>query len=203
MENIDAYLKFLLKELKTKFRSSSATRIAKHVSEAIKSKNTKDKNLGSISKETVGRFITGCKTEFKKKINDYRSGKESTLDIFAISLGYDNFFDFCQKNEKRITTEELFDPDNIHPSKLKKDDIITIGWKSIRVYVDAKYLGRNYFEVMATEGTERVIGEKFNAKKFIIRNIMYFNDSSIGYKSHPQILFMDSEKKWNDLFVKR
>lgn len=203
MENIGAYLKLLLKELEAKFfipystRRGKAMVIAKNVSKAI---NIKNKSLGSISKETVGRFITGCKTEFKATINDFRIGKEKTLDIFAISLGYNDFQDFYEKNKKRITTEELFDPSNINPSKLKKDDIITIGWKSIHFYVDAKYLGRNYFEILATEGTGRANGEKLNAKEFAIHNIIYFNDdSSIGYKSHPTILFMDSRKRWHDL----
>ena len=210
MKNISAYLKLLHKELEAKFfipystKRSRAKVIAKNISEEIKSKNTKEKNLGSISKETVGRFIRGCETDFKKKIDDFRTGKESSLDIFAISLGYKNFFDFCQKNEKRkVTTEELFDPSTIHPAKLQKDDIITIGWKSIGFYVDAKYLGRNYFEIIATAGTERTIGEKINAKEFSIQNIIYLNeDSSIGYKSHPTILFVDSRKKWHDLATK-
>ena len=214
MENIINWsiLEVLLGDLRTNFYTPYSTSrneakvIAEKCLEAIKkNKKIKNKNNYSTSDKTIIRFTRGCK-EKPQDPSEYNFliGKESSLNTFAVSLGYENIFDFCQKNKRRrVTTEELFDPSTIHPAKLKKDDIITIGWKSIGFYVDAKYLGRNHFEIIATAGTERTIGEKINAKEFSIQNIIYLNeDSSIGYKSHPTILFMDSRKKWHDLATK-
>lgn len=102
--------------------------------------------------------------------------RQSTLDILARYIGKHDYKSFCEdlKNSTAFNSR-FFSADFICSCDLKSEECVEIGWDPDR-NVTLKYLGDSKFEVLSSQNSKLVSGDRFVAANFIKGYPLYISE---------------------------
>lgn len=106
-------------------------------------------------------------------VNDDHKPRIATLDTLAEYIGYNNFKDFTLwlKNSTQYNSS-FFMAEQLISNELKEGSEVCIGWKPNRT-LWLRYLGESTYEVMASENSKLLPGDKFTTGCFIKDQPLY------------------------------
>ena len=97
----------------------------------------------------------------------------TTLDILSRYLDYDDFNGFCEALLQNDTISSgFFNSIALNVSDLKKGAKIQIGWLPNRV-VTLEYQGEHHFEVIASQNSKLMVGDKFELTNIVVGYPLY------------------------------
>lgn len=99
----------------------------------------------------------------------------ATLDILSRYVGYKNFKAFCESlKESKAFVSTFFTSKYQTVSELTPGVMVTIGWAPNRV-VNLNYLGEFQFEVLSSENSQLLPGDRFELSEIIIGYPLYIS----------------------------
>ena len=99
----------------------------------------------------------------------------ATLDILSRYIGHKNFKAFCESlKESKAFVSTFFTSKYQTVSELTPGVIVTIGWAPNRV-VNLNYLGEFQFEVMSSENSQLLPGDRFELSEIIVGYPLYIS----------------------------
>ena len=99
----------------------------------------------------------------------------ATLDILARYVGHKNFKAFCESlKESKAFVSTFFTSKYQTVSELTPGVIVTIGWAPNRV-VNLNYLGEFQFEVISSENSQLLPGDRFELSEIIVGYPLYIS----------------------------
>ena len=99
----------------------------------------------------------------------------ATLDILSRYIGHKNFKAFCESlKESKAFVSTFFTSKYQTVSELTPGVIVTIGWAPNRV-VNLNYLGEFQFEVLSSENSQLLPGDRFELSEIIVGYPLYIS----------------------------
>ena len=99
----------------------------------------------------------------------------ATLDILSRYIGHKNFKAFCESlKESKAFVSTFFTSKYQTVSELTPGVIVTIGWAPNRV-VTLNYLGEFQFEVLSSENSQLLPGDRFELSEIIVGYPLYIS----------------------------
>lgn len=99
----------------------------------------------------------------------------ATLDILSRYIGHKNFKAFCESlKESKAFVSTFFTSKYQTVSELTPGVIVTIGWAPNRV-VNLNYLGEFQFEVLSSENSQLLPGDRFEFSEIIVGYPLYIS----------------------------
>ena len=99
----------------------------------------------------------------------------ATLDILSRYIGHKNFKAFCESlKESKAFVSTFFTSKYQTVSELTPGVIVTIGWAPNRV-VNLNYLGEFQFEVISSENSQLLPGDRFELSEIIVGYPLYIS----------------------------
>ena len=99
----------------------------------------------------------------------------ATLDILSRYIGHKNFKAFCESlKESKAFVSTFFTSKYQTVSELTPGVIVTIGWAPNRV-VNLNYLGGFQFEVLSSENSQLLPGDRFELSEIIVGYPLYIS----------------------------
>ena len=99
----------------------------------------------------------------------------ATLDILSRYVGHKNFKAFCESlKESKAFVSTFFTSKYQTVSELTPGVIVTIGWAPNRV-VNLNYLGEFQFEVISSENSQLLPGDRFELSEIIVGYPLYIS----------------------------
>lgn len=99
----------------------------------------------------------------------------ATLDILSRYIGHKNFKAFCESlKESKAFVSTFFTSKYQTVSELTPGVIVTIGWAPNRV-VNLNYLGEFQFEVLSSENSQLLPGDRFELSEIIFGYPLYIS----------------------------
>lgn len=106
-------------------------------------------------------------------VGDAHKTRKYTLDILAEYLGYKNFDHFVMWLKKSARyNSSFFNALQIHSNELKKGQCLQIGWCPNRL-LTLQYLGNSEFEIIRSENSKLLKGDRFVTGCFIKDQPLY------------------------------
>lgn len=110
-------------------------------------------------------------------LNEHTTPRQSTLDILAQCCGWRGFHDFVAGNVPEIESGFVGSSVLNAERDLAPGDRVRLMWAPARICV-IKYLGRNSWEVIRSEGTRLSPGDKFTCPVIIAGEPLYLDNVS-------------------------
>ena len=128
-----------------------------------------------MEKEYGEQISTATMKRLWDYVSDQHKPRESTLDILARYVGYDDYQKFCAwlKTTPNYASS-FFQADQLMSSELKPGQKITIGWSPNRTVLLA-YLGESTYEVLSSENSKMQPGDRFLCGSFIKGTPLYIS----------------------------
>jgi hypothetical protein len=99
----------------------------------------------------------------------------ATLDILSRYIGHKNFKAFCESlKESKAFVSTFFTSKYQTVSELTPGVMVTIGWAPNRV-VNLNYLGEFQFEVLSSENSQLLPGDRFELSEIIVGYPLYIS----------------------------
>lgn len=99
----------------------------------------------------------------------------ATLDILSRYIGHKNFKAFCESlKESKAFVSTFFTSKYQTVSELTPGVMVTIGWAPNRV-VNLNYIGEFQFEVLSSENSQLLPGDRFELSEIIIGYPLYIS----------------------------
>lgn len=99
----------------------------------------------------------------------------ATLDILSRYIGHKNFKAFCESlKESKAFVSTFFTSKYQTVSELTPGVIVTIGWAPNRI-VNLNYLGEFQFEVLSSENSQLLPGDRFELSEIIVGYPLYIS----------------------------
>jgi hypothetical protein len=166
------------------FRRKITEMNSAEVHELLNKVHKKHKTLSLTSKgfENLSRDIMSeCKEMVSAStlkrlwnyVGDVHEVRESTLDILARYVGFENYQGFL--NELKKTSGDnsyFFTREQIKASELSIGDRVQLGWAPNRIVV-VEYLGDMKFVVVTSENSKLNVGDTFIMSSFLINTPLY------------------------------
>lgn len=99
----------------------------------------------------------------------------ATLDILSRFVGYKDFKNFCEGlKESKAFVSTFFTAKYQTVVELSPGTVVTIGWAPNRM-VKLNYLGDFQFEVISSENSQLLLGDRFELSEIIIGYPLYIS----------------------------
>lgn len=106
-------------------------------------------------------------------VNDFHQPRIGTLNVLAKYLGFANYAAYLKDLKTNVRyNSSFFAATQLSSSELRKDTIIVIGWSPNRM-VKLQYLGDSTYEVIASENSKLLPGDRFVTGSFIKNQPLY------------------------------
>lgn len=147
--------------------------VEKHYGRSL-STTTDFESLSIIIERETGELLSSSTL---KRLYGYVSMKpvprKSTLDILARFIGERSYEDFRrQLKDSTVFNSRFFSAKTVYTSDLPKGTILEIGWNPNRL-VSLRYLGDGCFEVMKSENSQLMEGDRFEEECFMMGYPLY------------------------------
>ena len=149
-------LAYLLTEVEKKYGRRIAT-------------TTDFESLSVVIEHQIGELISSSTL---KRLWGYVSlnptPRVATLDVLSRFIGHRDFKDFCNYlKDSRVYASNFFTSKCQTVAELKPDSIVQIGWAPNRL-VKMLYLGNYQFEVISSENSQLMAGDRFELSEIIV-----------------------------------
>lgn len=154
-------LAYLLTEVEKKYGRRIAT-------------TTDFESLSVVIEHQIGELISSSTL---KRLWGYVSlnptPRVATLDVLSRFVGHRDFKAFCNHlKESQVYASNFFTSRCQTVAELKPDTTVHIGWAPNRL-VKMRYLGNYQFEVMSSENSQLMTGDRFELSEIIVGYPLY------------------------------
>ncbi|MBR5273624.1 MAG: hypothetical protein IKU33_00095 [Bacteroidales bacterium] len=156
-------LAYLLTEVEKKYGRRIAT-------------TTDFESLSVVIEHQIGELISSSTL---KRLWGYVSlnptPRVATLDVLSRFVGHRDFKAFCNHlKESQVYASNFFTSRCQTVAELKPDTTVHIGWAPNRL-VKMRYLGNYQFEVMSSENSQLMTGDRFELSEIIVGYPLYIS----------------------------
>ena len=156
-------LAYLLTEVEKKYGRRIAT-------------TTDFESLSVVIEHQIGELISSSTL---KRLWGYVSlnptPRVATLDVLSRFVGHRDFKAFCNHlKESQVYASNFFTSRCQTVAELKPDTTVHIGWAPNRL-VKMRYLGNYQFEVMSSENSQLMAGDRFELTEIIVGYPLYIS----------------------------
>ena len=156
-------LAYLLTEVEKKYGRRIAT-------------TTDFESLSVVIEHQIGELISSSTL---KRLWGYVSlnptPRVATLDVLSRFVGHRDFKAFCNHlKESQVYASNFFTSRCQTVAELKPDTTVHIGWATNRL-VKMRYLGNYQFEVMSSENSQLMTGDRFELSEIIVGYPLYIS----------------------------
>ena len=156
-------LAYLLTEVEKKYGRRIAT-------------TTDFESLSVVIEHQIGELISSSTL---KRLWGYVSlnptPRVATLDVLSRFVGHRDFKAFCNHlKESQVYASNFFTSRCQTVAELKPDTTVHIGWAPNRL-VKMRYLGNYQFEVMSSENSQLMAGDRFELSEIIVGYPLYIS----------------------------
>ena len=149
-------LAYLLTEVEKKYGRRIAT-------------TTDFESLSVVIEHQIGELISSSTL---KRLWGYVSlnptPRVATLDVLSRFIGHRDFKSFCDYlKDAQIYSSNFFTSKCQTVAELKADTVVQIGWAPNRL-VKMHYLGNHQFEVISSENSQLMVGDRFELSEIIV-----------------------------------
>lgn len=106
-------------------------------------------------------------------VGDLHKTRVATLDALSHYLNFSNFYDFTHWLKKSTRyNSSFFDAKQLASSEISEGSIVEIGWAPNRK-LHLRYLGDSIYEVIMSENSKLLVGDRFLTGCFIREQPLY------------------------------